>query len=195
MRRIVTTTVVSLLLLAVVGVSSAFAEALSPWWHLSSSTSPTYLQHGKEGVIVVSAVNLGDAAANPEAQPITLKDTLPAGLTPVAIEGTVDESLSQFGEEAFPLECSLKERSCTFSKTAPPAWGSRPYPPNVPPYYEIQMRITVEMGGAKSGAVNEASITGGEAQKRYGQRAAHGIRSAGTVWGELVRNETRRTGW
>ena len=163
MRRIITIAVVSLLLPAVVSVSSAYAETLSPWWHLSSATSPTYLQHGKEGVIVVSAVNLGDAAANPVTQPITLKDTLPAGLTPVAIEGTVDESISAFGTLAFPLECSLKERSCAFSETSPPAWGTRPYPSNVPPYYEIQMRITVDVKGAKSGAVNEASITGGEA--------------------------------
>ena len=156
---------------ALVGASPACAETPSPWWHLSATTSPTYLQPGKEGEIVVAASNLGDAAANPATQLLTLKDALPPGLTAVTIRGTVDESISAFGTNAFLLECSLAKLSCTFNgKTGPPGeWenAGSPYPLTVPPYYEIQMRITVDVKegaqAAKSGEEDVASITGGGA--------------------------------
>ena len=41
--------------------------------------------------MVVTATNLGDASASPEGSPIVLKDSLPSGLKPVAIEGYADE--------------------------------------------------------------------------------------------------------
>ena len=103
-----------------------------------------------DGTIVVNAVNLGDANANPETQLITLTDKLPAGLTTVAIEGAANDSLN--GINVDPLECVLGSLSCTLGSSV-----------SVPPYNLVQMRIAVNVTSAKSGEVNEASITGGGA--------------------------------
>jgi hypothetical protein len=284
MRRMITTAVVSLLLLAAVGVSSASAETPSPWWHLSSASRPAYLQPGTakqqvwqltvsatagsfflqprpynipaelstafyvgespaevqasflaqfrewnylppgagievtakpgpynqyetyeikltgeiadshyfedllvegsvsggpgtvelkqiaegraDGVIVVTAVNLGDENANPAIQPVTITDKLPPGLEAVGIEGAVDENFLQAGTQRARLECSLKELSCTFTgkpgNLVPPQ-KLETYPPLVPPYEAIQVKIRVNTTGAKTGAVNEARVTGGGA--------------------------------
>ncbi|HEY5193364.1 MAG TPA: hypothetical protein VIJ39_05765 [Solirubrobacteraceae bacterium] len=108
------------------------------------------------GVIQVTAVNLGDAKANPETQPITMTDMLPAGLKAVAIEGDTDEGLTR--ERNYPLECSLEALRCTF--TGKNNAGAT----SLPPYEQMQMRITVAVQeGAKSGEVNQTAITGGEA--------------------------------
>jgi hypothetical protein len=117
-----------------------------------------------DGVIVVNAVNLGDADANPQTQLITLTDKLSAELTAVHIEGSVDEALSAFGPASYPLECVLGSMACTFNgKSGPPGEWPQPYAARVPPYNQVQMRIAVNMSGAKSGASNEASVTGGGA--------------------------------
>ncbi len=165
-RLIITTAVLSAFLLA--GVASASAETCtgcSPWWHLSSSSRPTYLQPtivkgssspDHDGEIVVTAANIGDADADPEVEPITLTDKLPKGLKAVAIEGYVNEAVTLQYE--YPLECSLESLSCTF--TGENSDGAI----SVPPYGGLQMRIAVVLRpGAKSGEVNEAAVVGGGA--------------------------------
>src|ERR1700679_353277 len=49
-----------------------------------------------DGVITVTATNVGDADADVEGDPVTLSDVLPQGLTAVAIEGAADEGLQAF---------------------------------------------------------------------------------------------------
>ena len=93
------------------------------------------------GIIVVNAVNLGDAPASLEAQPVTLEDKLPAGLEAVWIEGS---------------NCSLGSLSCTWL-------GVEEEVKNLPPYEQLQMSIGVNVVGAKSGEVNETSVVGGGA--------------------------------
>ncbi len=107
-----------------------------------------------DGQIVVTAVNLGDASADPSGQPITLADKLPAGLKPVAIEAFADEAF--FGAQ-YPLECSLGHTSsCTFTGKNNGATTL------IPPYDQVQMRISVDLGGsAETGEVNQGSVTGG----------------------------------
>ena len=108
-----------------------------------------------DGLIVVSAVNLGDAAADPAIEPIVLADKLPSGLKPVAIEAYADEVLSQ--DFIHPLQCTLGSLSCTFT-------GKNVGATRIPPYEQIQMRIAVNLkGGAESGEVNEATVSGGGA--------------------------------
>src|SRR3984957_8871199 len=120
-----------------------------------------------DGVIVLTAVNLGDADAAPEEAPVTLSDILPAGLKPVAVEGTTDEGLEAFGDNSYPLFCSLGSVSCTFTGIEAPGSPSFPppnrYPAFVPPYYQLQMRIRVNAVDASTGEVNAAKITGGGA--------------------------------
>ncbi len=119
-----------------------------------------------DGVIVVNAVNLGDGNADPTVQPVTIADVLPPKLKAVSIEGTVSESFSgaDVAEVAEMLECSRAQLACTF--TGKPLPGRRfevGYPASVAPYEQVQLRIAVRSTGAKTGAVNEASITGGGA--------------------------------
>ncbi len=123
------------------------------------------ITHGRpDGVIVVTAVNLGDANADPAAQPVAIDDVLPPGMKAVGIEGTVSESLGGFAVAAPELECSRASLSCAFTGT-PPAADPDPaqYPSSLVPYRSLQVRIAVRLTGAKAGAVNEATISGGGA--------------------------------
>jgi hypothetical protein len=113
------------------------------------------------GVILVTAVNLGNANVNPGAQPATLTDKLPAGLEAVWIEGYAAEGVNK---EDSPLECSLGSLSCTFT-------GINDEPNELRPYEQMQMRIAVNKIEAKSGAVNEASVVGGGAPAASARRS------------------------
>ncbi len=158
--------------LSVLAFSASPAFAESPWWHLSSVTRPSYLAPGGKGVIALTASNLGEIDANPEIQPVTITDELPKGLEAVAVEGSVDESLGNFGfEKSPPIECSTvsaESVSCTFTgKNVPPYLeeGNEAYPTSVPPYHQIDVRISVKVKrggqGARSGEENVADIAGG----------------------------------
>ncbi len=107
-----------------------------------------------DGVIVVTAVNRGDANANPATQPVTITDKLPPGVEAIEIEGAIQESLGNFGENAHELECSLESLSCTYAGGAVSSLA---------PFQQIQVRIAVNLNGATSGEVNEAAIVGGGA--------------------------------
>jgi hypothetical protein len=168
MRRVrITAAAVSLLLCCAAG--SASAEALSPWWHVSSVSPP--LQPGGKGNIEVTASNLGEA---PAVAPVTVSDELPAGLEAVAAEGSVDESAGQFGEFAPPVAClvvSARSVSCTDTGEQVPGsvyegLGFH-YPSSVPPYNQLQVTIAVRVKQgteeAKSGEENVADVVGGAA--------------------------------
>ena len=99
-------------------------------------------------------------------EPITLKDVLPAGLEAVGIEGAVDEGHLNAGSQRRPIECSLKALSCTFTGKqvgSQPTYNGQYFAVSVPPYQQVQMEIAVRATGAETGAVNEASVTGGGA--------------------------------
>ncbi len=115
-----------------------------------------------DGVIVVTAVNLGDGFVEPSIQPVTIADKLPPGLEAVGIEGDADVNFLHAGASRSPLECSLTKLNCTFTgkQVGPAASRSNT---EVPPYEQLQMRIGVKVTGAHTGAVNEASVTGGGA--------------------------------
>jgi hypothetical protein len=118
-----------------------------------------------DGVIVVNAVNLGDGYADPAIQPVTIADTLPAKLKAVGIEGRVSEVFGgDSAQAADELECSREQLACTFTgKRLPGAEFQGSFPTSVAPYQQVQLRVAVRSTGAKTGAVNEASITGGGA--------------------------------
>jgi hypothetical protein len=138
--------VVALGCVTAVGVAPAFAE--SPWWHLTSGAQPTDLAPGGEGTIVLTASNVGDASINGAANPVTILDKLPAGLTATAIEGFV----GLVGIRGNMSCASLPALSCTY------AGGEQ-----LAPYENLEVRITVKVEGASSGALNEAEVSGGAA--------------------------------
>ena len=95
-------------------------------------------------------------------QPITIKDMLPPGLTPVTIEGVANVSQELKYD---PIECSKTELSCTFTGTPPSfvdGYDKEYYEATVSQARQIQMRIGVDVTGASTGESNAASIAGGE---------------------------------
>ena len=130
-----------------VGVSSAFAEGGSPWWHLHSGSRPTHLPPGGEGVLAVMATNVGDGPVEGGGVSVTVTDTLPAGVTATSVESNTG-LLNAYGR----AECSGSAVVvCTYS-------GS------MPPYEELDITIHVNVGASvASGELNRVGVTGGGA--------------------------------
>lgn len=124
---------------------AAPAAANSAWWHLTSGSRPSYLKAEGAGQIVVSASNLGDGSALGESSPVVITDRLPEGLTATSIEATAGHH-SVLGA----IKCSVAKVTCTFEHA-------------VPPYSNIELRIGVKAEDARSGEVNEVTISGGGA--------------------------------
>jgi hypothetical protein len=121
-----------------------------PWWHLTSSATPTNLAPEGKGQIVITATNLGDASVKAETATVRIADTLPSGLHAVAIEGLAGVELAGSDQDG-PVSCELSSLTCTFAGT-------------VPPYDQIEVVIGVAVGeAAVSGEVNQVDVTGGGA--------------------------------
>jgi hypothetical protein len=97
-----------------------------------------------EDQIIATAEDRGDA---PTSGKVTLVDQLPAGLEVVAIEATAG---GPGPLDRGHVECSLKALTCTFENV-------------LPPYEEIEARISVVVKGAKSGGLNTVTVSGGGA--------------------------------
>jgi len=145
------TLVIALLAGLAFSSASASAETPSPWWHLTSTTQPTYLAPNGEGVIALTATNLGDASVEGGAgSPVTIVDTLPAGLEAISI------SLGKTVGNFTGLACQ-SNTTCTFTGT-------------LPPYAQFEIDIYVKVKGAApcepdSAACpkNAVSVSGGGA--------------------------------
>ena len=100
-----------------------------------------------DATIVVAVTNLGDANVSGTPAPVQIADSLPAGFRATSIE-----ALRQ-GVTPVVLkgQCSLKTVSCEYEHT-------------LTPYAEIELRIGVDVEEpvARSGALNEATVSGGE---------------------------------
>jgi hypothetical protein len=145
-RALLLTGMLAAILSALALCTAAPAMAQGAWWHLESRAAPSNLAPGGEGQVIVSASNVGTAEANAGGgQPITITDTLPAGLTATAIKGE-----SSFPEER-PMSCSLEALSCTYAE-------------GVLPYNRLEVTISVKVSpGASSGEVNTVRAEGGGA--------------------------------
>jgi hypothetical protein len=107
--------------------------------------------------IAIVAENLGDASTNRSSTPVSVADSLPAGLEAIAIEGFAGANhVSNLG----PVECSLSSLTCKFSGA-------------LPPYEEIEVYVWVVVGpGAASGGENVATVAGGGAAASKTSRQA-----------------------
>jgi hypothetical protein len=137
------------LALGVAGAVPARAEgeAPSPWWHLDVTASPADLQPGGYAQIEVMADNLGDGEANGEVTPIVVSAKLPAGVVPVAIEG----SGRPFGSEEG--DCSVRTVSCTFTHV------------HAIPYRTVAIFVEVRIEPTAVSGVAEAVAEGGGAPR------------------------------
>jgi hypothetical protein len=144
-------------LLAALAVSTApaHAEALFPWFHLSSVSRPGNLSEEEPGQIIVTAVNVGDAAVDAGDKPVVITDLLPEHVIPrkeAIVEGAWDGGSAELSLEK-PCEITEVRRvTCTFNAGT------------LPPYHQIEINIGVTaVEGALTGSLNEAVISGGGA--------------------------------
>jgi hypothetical protein len=123
---------------------------------LEGTASQTERTEGHtDGEIVVTARNLGNAAATGETEAITLSDVVPAGLEVVGVTGAVNEG----SINTVALECSAGEEN----GVAGPACS---YGGQVVPYDDVVMHVLVDLKGASAGDKLQtvASVSGGGAR-------------------------------
>jgi hypothetical protein len=137
-----------LLTILALSVTPAFAQApVAAHWRLEARVAPTNLPLHGEGEIVVTAANLGDGTVNAEAEPVTLTDTLPAGLEATEIRPMHEPRLES------EMECSAAPTNpivCTFAHT-------------LPPYEQLELLVKVKVSlAAASEPYDAATIIGGE---------------------------------
>ena len=141
--------VLALALMVGVGVTEAHADA--PHWDLITRSAPTHLVPGEQGEIVTVLVNLGDAPILASAaEPVTVTDTLPAGLEATReMSGTADTGVE--GQKRPALSC--KELRCT-------------YVGSVPPFVSLELSIGVRAKRAGYLGENEVKVEGANAPPR-----------------------------
>lgn len=138
---------------ALAGAGSAFAAA--PRWSLDSTSTPTNLVPGaKEAQIVVTATNLGDAKLDGSKTPVTITDTLPAGLKVTDVAGHLARNEKLFGKFAGEMSCPVPAAhepvSCTYTEI-------------LAPFETLEVAITVEVEKNLEGPLsNELRASGGE---------------------------------
>ncbi len=149
--------VVALLASLAVASPAAAEEVLAPavpHWHLETRVAPTSLQRegegslNGEGMIVDTAINLGDAAATAGQ---TLVDKLPKGVEAVEVL-QASEGLGKASTEQKGFTCSKKkgpEVECTRTL-------------GLPAYGQLELQIQVKVSkDAPSESANELTISGG----------------------------------
>lgn len=67
-------------------MAAGTAAARAPWWHVNTISAPAS-QPGGEGMLILEVSNLGDAPVNGFANPVTIIDALPPGVTPEHVHG------------------------------------------------------------------------------------------------------------
>jgi hypothetical protein len=155
--------------LATTAVSGAFAvsasaETTGPVWKILSVDTPTNFKPGDQSgadAIMVTAVNVGGSAADGEASPVTITDSLPKkGLTAVEVFGvnTYHDPLGRLASSNGPTEQEVGGLACTSSTTAASCTSSERIDPG--DVLVVTIRVHVEAGIEGS---NEASVSGGGA--------------------------------
>jgi hypothetical protein len=156
-KRIVVGVGAAVVIAAALGVPAASAEALSPWWGVTSGSQPTNLVSGETGRIVVTAEDRGDASTSGE---VAISDRLPLGLEATGIEGLAGERPGADGNRG-PVSCVLATLTCTFGDVETESSKGEEVPETLNPYEEIEVDISVTVGaGAVSGEQNTATVSG-----------------------------------
>jgi hypothetical protein len=147
--------VVAVAFLASIAVAPAAAEG--PHWQLSVTSVPTHLSPGGEGQIDVLAWNLGGES---EGAPVTITDSVPAGLVVTSVHGA-----PEMGGEGFPEEgdgamsCApAPVVACTWSK------ATAPFEEDLTAYGTLRVRIGVKVQSPPGTVMDEAQVEGGEAE-------------------------------
>jgi hypothetical protein len=138
-RRFVGALLGALLLALLAWAAPASAEAPAvPHWQLEARPAPTNLPLKGEAALVVTAGNVGDAAAQGEnGKPIRVIDTLPAGM-----EATGTRQAGDFGgTPRYTGEGGNAEFFCTIT---PPSVVECTFPHALDPFEQLQFEITLK---------------------------------------------------
>ncbi len=158
LRKIAITTIVSCgALLGVVAPALALETRTAPRWGLQTRVAPASLHIKQEGLITVSATNIGDAPINGgiAKSTVTLTDTLPTGVKPLsAVVNSNHSPLKAARNGASKCQISGAQIECTI----PAIFALKPYE-------LLVMEIRVEAEGVlPAPAENHAAVEGGEAE-------------------------------
>jgi hypothetical protein len=130
--------------LALIVAPASASAAPQAWWSIQMGSSPSNLQPGGHGEIVVYATNVGDADADGFLDPIKAVAKLPAGLAPEAISSSVSVGN---GSKFYP--CELANLTCTVAS-------------RLGQFQIIELRIAVSVAAAATpGEMTSVSISGG----------------------------------
>jgi hypothetical protein len=147
--RLVSVAVVVVALLLTVGVGRSGAAV--PWWHLNT-VSALAGTPGGEGILLVEASDLGDAYVNGSANPVTVVDTLPAGVIPLHVYGEGGGKDPVRSEVVELTHCSFVAQVVTCTYDGP-----------LLEYERLMIAIVVGVEPGKGTGINEASVSGGGA--------------------------------
>jgi hypothetical protein len=175
--RLITSAVIALMAVGVIGASAASAAA--PWWHLSTRMFPSNVPPGGEATVALTVLNLGDGQATGVP---TLTGSFPAGFSVQSVElyavfvSEGKAELANIPEKGFgeppegggPPFCehtsSLAQCKVTLATLA--KFGFNRGEAVVNPYEDIEMRVTVKNDGvAASGGQMSGEVTGGNTPK------------------------------
>jgi hypothetical protein len=141
-------------------VCAGRAAAAMPWWHVNTVSAPAS-QAGGVSRLVLEVSNLGDAAVNGSANPVTIVDRLPAGVVATHIYGE--------GGGSFPIgingvkeimHCGIVSQVVTCTYAGP-----------LLPYERFMVAITVEVELGAGSGVSEVNVSGGGAPPVVSSRA------------------------
>jgi hypothetical protein len=159
----------ALLSMAALAVSSSAqaakeCESCRPWWHLNVGSRPTNLVPESKGEVILTAANLGTAAADGASDPIVLTDTLPAHMKALSVEAIAGEIPGLVGNRG-PVACKVQGQivTCAFEGLYEREKGDV-VGKTLPSYDQIEVRVKVEsLSGAESGELNQFAVSGGGA--------------------------------
>ncbi len=137
---------------AVLGVSAVSASATEPWWHVNTVSAPAS-RPGGESTLVLEVSNLGDAAVDGATNPVTILDTLPAGVEPTHVQGAGGGSfhVGIFGIKQL-IHCSFSTHAVTCTYAGP-----------LLAYERFMIAINVRVQAGAGTGVSHVSVSGGGA--------------------------------
>lgn len=171
-------------LLALLGGGTASAAEFheAPRWDVITHAAPTNLPPGGEGEVVGVLLNLGDAPlVATSLNPVTITDTLPAGLKPI---GRLEGYATRGDNEQNHPEDLLKECSpppANEPATEPTSLSCK-YVGRLDPFIAIEIHVRVQVLGSPGTISNEVRAEGGNAPPKSVSRPLT-ISSAPTTFG------------
>ncbi|HEY5044271.1 MAG TPA: isopeptide-forming domain-containing fimbrial protein [Solirubrobacteraceae bacterium] len=131
------------------------ADAAMARWHLNTISTPAS-QPGGEGIIDVEAGDLGDAMLNATEHPVTIVDTLPAGLTITKVDGEGEGTTSG---KNLTMQCPIAGQTvtCTFNG-------------RLLAYERLIVVLKVKVTPGAGHGINEVTVAGGNAPSTSSRR-------------------------